>query len=58
MILGFRDLIGDMGGVNVSGEIGDGGQAGLGPMLHGDMLRAGRIPAGRSRSRPTAGPRA
>jgi uncharacterized repeat protein (TIGR01451 family) len=41
MILGFRDLIGDMGGVNVPGEIGEGGAAGLGPMLHGDMLRAG-----------------
>ena len=41
MILGFRDLMGDMGGVNVPGEIGNGGQAGLGPMLHGDMLRAG-----------------
>jgi uncharacterized repeat protein (TIGR01451 family) len=41
MILGFRDLIGDMGGVNVPGEIGTGGQSGQGPMLHGDMLRAG-----------------
>jgi uncharacterized repeat protein (TIGR01451 family) len=41
MILGFRDLMGDMGGVNVPGEIGDGSAAGLGPMLHGDMLRAG-----------------
>jgi hypothetical protein len=42
MILGFRDLMGDMGGVNVSGEIGPAsGQGGLGPMLHGDMLRAG-----------------
>jgi uncharacterized repeat protein (TIGR01451 family) len=41
MILGFRDLIGDMGGPNVPGEIGAGGQSGLGPMLHGDLLRAG-----------------
>jgi uncharacterized repeat protein (TIGR01451 family) len=46
MILGFRDLMGDMGGVNVPGEIGAGGQAGLGPMLHGDMLRAGPEPNG------------
>ena len=41
IILGFRDLIGDMGGVNVPGEIGTGNASGLGPMLHGDMLRAG-----------------
>ena len=45
MILGLRDLIGDMGGVNVPGEIGT-NQGGLGPMLHGDMLRAGANPAG------------
>jgi hypothetical protein len=42
MILGLRDLIGDMGGVNAPGEIGPAsGQGGLGPMEHGDMLRAG-----------------
>ena len=46
MILGLRDLIGDMGGVNVPGEIGAGDQSGLGPMLHGDMLRAGANPDG------------
>ena len=37
IILGFRDLIGDMGGVNVPGEIGTGNQSGIGPMLHGDQ---------------------
>ena len=50
MILGFRDLMGDMGGVEIPGEMGPAagsgtgvvaGQSGLGPMLHGDMLRAG-----------------
>ena len=46
MILGLRDLVGDMGGVNVEGEIGAGGSSGLGPMLHGDMLRAGPNPNG------------
>ena len=51
IILGFRDLIGDMGGVNVPGEIGTGNQSGIGPMLHGDQLRAGANADGTSRSR-------
>jgi hypothetical protein len=46
MILGLRDLMGDMGGVNVPGEIGPASGGGIGPMLHGDMLRAGAQPNG------------
>jgi uncharacterized repeat protein (TIGR01451 family) len=42
MILGFRDLMGDMAGVLIPGEMGGtASQPGLGPMVHGDMLRAG-----------------
>src|SRR5262249_1233357 len=40
MILGFRDLIGDMGGLEVPGEIGAAGAGGHGPMARGDLLRA------------------
>ncbi|MBV9716289.1 MAG: DUF11 domain-containing protein, partial [Solirubrobacterales bacterium] len=44
MILGFRDLIGDMAGACVPGELSEGNactaNTGFGPMSHGDMLAA------------------
>ena len=58
MILGFRDLIGDMGGVNVPGEIGTEVSRALAQCCTATCCGPGRIPTARSRSRPTVGSRA